>query len=193
MAQFRCLYLDVDGVLTDGRILVAQDGSTSRAFHIHDGLAIRAFQRLGGTVVIVTGKTSGSVAHRAQELGIEHVIQGSDDKLSDLTALLKNKLHVPLNEIAAIGDDLPDLPVLQDCGYPMAPANAVAEVRQAARFVTVRRGGDGAVREAIEHLLQLNGQSGDMLKLYTDQPMRGERSQESISPKPKTTAAEVRP
>ncbi len=192
MALFRCLYLDVDGVLTDGRILVAEDGSTSRAFHIHDGLAIRAFQRLGGTVVIVTGKTSGSVAHRAKELGIEHVIQDSDDKLSDLSALLENKLHIPLNEIAAIGDDLPDLPVLQNCGYPMAVANAVAEVRQVARFVTERRGGDGAVREAIEHLLRLNGQSDKMLELYTDQTMCGEPSQASSLPERKTTAGEAR-
>lgn len=144
--------MDVDGVLTDGRLWYGAGPEPLRAFDIQDGLAIRWFMRLGGTVVILTGKRSEAVAQRAAELGIEHVVQGSEDKLTDLRKLLELG-SVALRDVAMIGDDLPDLPVLLACGYPIAVANAAAEVRAAAKYVTKRRGGDGAVREAIEHLL----------------------------------------
>jgi 3-deoxy-D-manno-octulosonate 8-phosphate phosphatase (KDO 8-P phosphatase) len=147
-----CLVLDVDGVLTDGRLWYGAGPEPLRAFHIQDGLALRWFMRLGGTVVILTGKRSQGVAARAAELGIEHVIQGSDDKLADLRGFLAARDR-EVGQTAMIGDDLPDLPVLLTCGYPIAVANAAAEVRAAAKYVTKRTGGAGAVREAIEHLL----------------------------------------
>ncbi len=162
MSAIRCLCLDVDGVLTDGRLYVDDDGRTMRAFHIHDGLALRAFQQVGGVVVICTGKRSGAVAARARELEIAHVIQGSTDKLADLQAWL-DRQGLRLEEVAAVGDDLPDLPVLQRCGLPIAVANAVDEVKAAARYVTRRAGGDGAVREAVEYVLRSSGRWNDVL------------------------------
>ena len=166
MSDIRCLCLDVDGVLTDGRVRIDEDGRPMRAFHIRDGLAIRWFQRLGGVVVFLTGKESRGVEHRAKELDVEHVIQGSEDKLGDLTGYLDDKLKISLEETAMIGDDLPDLPVLLRCGYPIAVADAAAEVRHAARFVTTRRGGRGAVREGIEHLLKIAGRWSEVVAHY---------------------------
>ncbi len=165
MSGIRCLVLDVDGVLTDGGLYTDDSGRQMRRFHVHDGFAITWFQRLGGVVVICSGKDSPAVAARARELGIEHVIQASRDKLGDLHALLV-RLGVPLEQVAMIGDDLPDLPVMRSCGFPIAVANAVPEVKAAARLVTRAGGGQGAVREAIEHLLRMSGQWGQVLAHY---------------------------
>ena len=165
MADIRCLCLDVDGVLTDGRVYVDEDGRPLRAFHIHDGLAIHWFQRLVGPVVIITGKTSQGVAARARELDVRHLIQGSTDKLADLQQLL-SRLDLRLEQVAAIGDDLLDLPVLKRCGFPIAVANAVDEVKAAARLVTQRPGGHGAVREAVEYLLREAGRWQDVTDHY---------------------------
>lgn len=156
MSRPACLVMDVDGVLTDGRLWYGAGPEPLRAFHIQDGLAIRWFIRLGGLPVILTGKRSQAVAARAAELGIGPVIQGSEDKLADVRRFLDSR-GLNLGDVAMIGDDLPDLPVLLACGFPIAVANAVAEVRSAAKFVTKRAGGDGAVREAIEHLLGTDG------------------------------------
>jgi 3-deoxy-D-manno-octulosonate 8-phosphate phosphatase (KDO 8-P phosphatase) len=165
MAEIRCFCLDVDGVLTDGRLYVHDDGRAGRMFHTHDGFAIRWFQRLGGVVALLTGKRSPAVAARAAELGIQHVVQGSEDKLADLRGLLA-RLDLRPEQVAAIGDDLPDLPVLRHCGYPIAVANAVAEVKAAARLVTQRGGGHGAVREAMEHVLRETGRWNEVLAHY---------------------------
>lgn len=165
--RIRCLILDVDGVLTDGRLWYGASSEPLRAFHIHDGLAIRAFLGAGGHVAIVTGKMSEAVANRARELGLRHVIQGSTDKLRDVMGLL-GAVDVRMEHTAMIGDDLPDLPVLRVCGYPIAVANAVEEVRSAARFVTTRCGGDGAVREAIEHLMRPDGRWDEAVARYRD-------------------------
>jgi YrbI family 3-deoxy-D-manno-octulosonate 8-phosphate phosphatase len=123
--------------------------------------------------VILTGKRSEAVARRAAELGIEQVVQGSEDKLSDLRKLLDSR-GVALRDVAMIGDDLPDLPVLLACGYPIAVGSAAAEVLAAARYVTKRAGGDGAVREAIEHLLSDGGGWAQAVRHYR-QLAEGER------------------
>jgi 3-deoxy-D-manno-octulosonate 8-phosphate phosphatase (KDO 8-P phosphatase) len=164
MAEIRCLVLDVDGVLTDGRLLYG-GSEPLRAFHVHDGLAVAWFQKLGGVVAILSGKKSAAIEARAAELGIRHVIQGSSDKLADLKTLLA-KLEIPPEHVAMVADDLPDLPALRLCGYPIAVANAVKEVKSAARFVTERAGGHGAVREAIEHLLRAAGNWDRVLAQY---------------------------
>lgn len=156
MAEIRCVVLDVDGVLTDGRLLCGDSAEPLRAFHVHDGLAVEWFQRLGGVVVILSGKTSHAVEQRAAEMGIRHVIQGSTDKLADLKRLLA-ELGIEPRQVAVVADDLLDLPAMQYCGYPIAVANAVEEVKSAARYVTEKVGGHGAVREAIEHLLRADG------------------------------------
>jgi 3-deoxy-D-manno-octulosonate 8-phosphate phosphatase (KDO 8-P phosphatase) len=165
MAEIRCVVFDVDGVLTDGRLYYGERNEPLRAFHVHDGFAIHWLQKLDITPVILTGKSSTAVENRAAELGIPHVIQGSRDKLADLTPLLA-KLSVELDQVAMIGDDLPDLPVLQACGYPIAVANAAAEVKAVARYVTEQPGGDGAVREALEHLLRADGRWTEVLAHY---------------------------
>lgn len=172
MPEIRCVCLDVDGVLTDGRIFVDADGRSARAFYVQDGLAIRWFQKLGGLVVILSGKRSDAVAARARDLGVQHVIQGSADKLADLRTLA-GRLQVQLSEIACIGDDLPDLPLLRACGFPIAVANAAPEVKAAAQLVTQRCGGQGAVREAIEHVLIRSGGWRDVLKFYGVTPDGG--------------------
>ena len=165
MADIRCFVFDVDGVLTDGRLHYGGDAEPLRSFHVHDGFAIRWLERLGVTTVILTGKTSRGVQVRAEELGIVHVIQGSRDKLADLRELLA-RIDVRLDEVAMIGDDLLDLPVLRTCGCPIATANAVAEAKAAARYVTSKAGGDGAVREAIEHVLRADGRWSRVLEHY---------------------------
>ncbi len=165
MPEIRCVCLDCDGVLTDGRIFMDADGRSARAFHVHDGFAIRWFQRVGGAVVILSGKESPAVAARARELKIEHVIQGSMDKLGDLQKLAA-QLGIGLEQIAVVGDDLQDLPAMRGCGLPIAVANAVPEVKAAARFITQHEGGCGAVREAIEHVLKLSGRWREVLEYY---------------------------
>jgi len=171
-SDIRCFVLDVDGVLTDGRLYYGDGPQPLRAFHIHDGLAIRCFQKVRGPVVILTGKESTAVRTRAAELGIEHVLAGSTDKLADLTKLLAS-LEIPLSAAAMMGDDLPDLAAMMSVGYPIAPANAVEPVRDAARYVTSRAGGDGAVREAIERLLAPGGQWSRIVSEYQAGASRG--------------------
>lgn len=164
-AKIDCLVLDVDGVLTDGRLWFRGDAEPARAFHTQDGFAIRWFQRLGGVVIILTGKRSEGVATRAAELGIQYVIQGSENKLADLGGRLK-ELSIPLNRVAMIGDDLPDLPVLEHCGLPIAVANAVDDVKSVCAFVTQRAGGNGAVREAIERIMKHDGRWAAVMDHY---------------------------
>lgn len=159
------LVLDVDGVLTDGGLYVADDGTPSKKFNVKDGLGIKLAQRLGIQVAILTGKTSGVVEHRAKELGIEHVIQGSGDKGDDLNALSR-ATGVPLTETAMMGDDLPDLPAFAAAGYAIAVGDAVDEVKAVANFVTQAKGGRGAVREAVEHLLKTQGKWDAALSVF---------------------------
>jgi len=163
--DIRCLCLDVDGVLTDGRVYWDDGGQGTRAFHVHDGFALRWFQRLGGVVVLCSGKTSEAVAARARELEIVHVVQGSVDKLGDFERVL-TPLGLGFEQVAVLGDDLPDVPLLKRCALPMAVANAVDEVKLVARLVTKRSGGDGAVREAVEHVLRASGRWSEVLRHY---------------------------
>jgi len=149
----RLLVLDVDGVLTDGALLFDDDGRCHRRFHIRDGLAIAIWRALGRQVAILTSKRAGSIQARAAMLGIELTEQGADDKLPGFERILATA-GVPAGQTAYIGDDLLDLVVMRRAGYPIAVADAAPEVRQAARFVTTRTGGDAAVREAVEHLLK---------------------------------------
>jgi len=163
--DIRAVCLDVDGVLTDGRILVDDAGRGLRAFDVHDGLALDWFQRLGGTVIVCSGKRSEAVAARAADLGIQHVIQGSRDKPADVEPLLK-RLGLRWEQLAVIGDDLPDVPLMNRCGLPIAVADALPEVKAAARLVTQRAGGHGAIREAVEHLMRASGRWAEVLAHY---------------------------
>lgn len=147
------LVLDVDGVLTDGLIHIADTGVETKTFHTRDGLGLAVWMRLGGDAAIITGRSGMSVRHRATELGVRHVLQGVGEKASAFGGLLR-ELGLHASQTAVIGDDLSDLPMMRLAGYPMAVADAAEEVRGTASFVTVRPGGRGAVREAIEHLLK---------------------------------------
>lgn len=150
--RIQLLCLDVDGVLTDGGLYIDDHGVETKRFHVRDGAGLRMWMRVGGHVALITGRRGMAVRHRADELGIRHVLQGSIDKLADFRSLLDH-LGLKASQAAMVGDDLPDLPIMRMCGYPIAVSDADPEVRATARFVTVRPGGQGAVREAIEHLL----------------------------------------
>jgi 3-deoxy-D-manno-octulosonate 8-phosphate phosphatase (KDO 8-P phosphatase) len=165
LRKVRAFVFDVDGTLTDGRLYYGDDGRCLRAFHVHDGLAIRWLIEFEATPIILTGKTSQTVPLRAAELGIRHVIQGSGDKLRDFDAL-RRELRLEWDEVAAVGDDLPDLPLMQRCACGIAPADAAPQVLQRASLVTRAPGGAGAVREAIEAWLRATGRWEGLLKRY---------------------------
>jgi len=152
-ARIRLLILDVDGVLTDGGLLYGASGEETKRFHVHDGLALVAARKAGLQVAVLSSRASAAVTRRMTELGVSEVHQGVGDKASALGALCE-RLGVPMSAVAMMGDDLPDLAAMGRVGLALAPANAVAEVKRAAHWVARRRGGDGAVREAVEMLLK---------------------------------------
>lgn len=147
------LILDVDGVLTDGRIHVPAEGAAGVSFHVRDGLAIQAWRAAGGKVAILSGRANEGVKSRARELGIESVQTGVRDKLVGLESI---KADTGLNEsaMAYVGDDLPDLAPMGACGFAVAVADAVPAVRQAAHRITRAAGGRGAVAEILEYILR---------------------------------------
>jgi YrbI family 3-deoxy-D-manno-octulosonate 8-phosphate phosphatase len=150
------LVVDVDGVLTDGSIIYADDGTELKCFHVRDGSGLHLWRRQGKRAALITGRTSRVVEVRAAELGIEPVLQGTADKLAGFRQLLQ---AVPLRpeQVAYIGDDLPDLPVLVRVGLAVAVADACPEVVAYAHYVTRARGGRGAVRETVELILRCQG------------------------------------
>jgi 3-deoxy-D-manno-octulosonate 8-phosphate phosphatase (KDO 8-P phosphatase) len=145
--------LDVDGVLTDGGLYYGPSGEELKRFHVQDGLAMVEAQRAGLAVAVVSGRASASVGRRLAELGIAEVHQGVEDKGAVLAALM-TRLGLDPSEVAVMGDDLTDLPLMRGAGLALAPLNAVAEVRRVAHWVSRRAGGDGAVREALELMLR---------------------------------------
>jgi 3-deoxy-D-manno-octulosonate 8-phosphate phosphatase (KDO 8-P phosphatase) len=149
----RLLVLDVDGVLTDGRLYYGSHGEALKVFHVHDGHGIVELQRAGIAVAVISGRRSPMVSARCRELGVRHVFQGVSDKLTVLQKLLK-RLKLTAAESACVGDDLPDLPLMERVGLSFAVADAVAAVRRRADRTTRARGGRGAVREVCEHLLR---------------------------------------
>jgi 3-deoxy-D-manno-octulosonate 8-phosphate phosphatase (KDO 8-P phosphatase) len=152
----RLLVLDVDGVLTDGRLYYADDGVELKAFNIQDGLGLRMLSASGVTIAIISGRRSTALERRAENLGVEHVFQGVNDKLSVFQELL-TRLSLDARTAAAIGDDLPDLPVLRRCELAVSVPDAPALVRDHAHYVTQRRGGHGAVRELCEMIMTAQG------------------------------------
>jgi 3-deoxy-D-manno-octulosonate 8-phosphate phosphatase (KDO 8-P phosphatase) len=157
MTHIKLLLLDVDGVLTDGRIVVHADGTESKAFSIRDGSAIVWAQRAGLAVGLLSARTAPATAVRAAQLGITTVVQGSANKLAGYEQILSRAGLVD-DEVGYMGDDLQDLPVLRRAGFSAAPADAAPEVRRAVQWVSTSGGGRGAVRECIEHVLRAQGQ-----------------------------------
>ena len=155
--MIRLIVLDVDGCLTNGQIVYGESGEEIKAFNVKDGLAIKSWMRLGNEVAIITGRRSGIVKRRAEELGILHLYQGVQDKEKRLSMLCSD-LNIGMDEVAAIGDDLNDLRMLRRAGLSFAPADASAYITAVVDRVLTRKGGDAAVREMIEELLRGNGQ-----------------------------------
>jgi 3-deoxy-D-manno-octulosonate 8-phosphate phosphatase (KDO 8-P phosphatase) len=165
VAPIELLVLDVDGVLTDGGINLDDAGREFKRFNAQDGAGIKYWQRAGKQVAVITGRPGEVIVHRCKELGITHLVRNAKDKLPAYEALLA-ELKLSPAQAAVMGDDLPDLPIMRRCGLAIAPANAVAEVRGAAGLVTRKTGGDGAVREAIEHLLKRMGFWPGLMERY---------------------------
>ena len=156
---------DVDGVLTDGAIVLDNQGIETKLFHIRDGLGIKLWQRAGGRFGLVTGRSSHIVKVRAAELGIEIVRQGTEEKLAALREIVA-ELGLRPEQICYIGDDLPDLAAVRQCGLGVAVADACPELREAAHYTTLAPGGRGAVRETIELILKSQGRWDDVVHKY---------------------------
>jgi len=154
--RIKLVAFDIDGVMTDGGLHYTDDGGELKTFNVQDGLGLKFMQRAGIELAIVTGRTSGVVAARAADLGIEHVFQGVANKRVALAGLLE-KLGLHWHECAFMGDDVIDLPAMMLCGLAIAPANARPLVKEHAHLITDASGGRGAVREAIEFMLAAQG------------------------------------
>ncbi|MEX2219669.1 MAG: HAD hydrolase family protein [Phycisphaerales bacterium] len=164
-AKIELLALDVDGVMTDGSIMLDDQGVEIKRFNSRDGFGIILWQRMGFRTAIITGRVGEVVKARARELKIAHVIQGTADKSASLDDLCRAAEVAP-ERVAYIGDDWPDLPVLRRVGFPVAVADALPAVRAAAAMVTKAPGGHGAVREVVDHLLEARGLMARALALY---------------------------
>lgn len=150
--KVKLFIMDVDGTLTDGKIYIGPQGEVFKAFNTKDGLGIKRLREKGIIPVIITGRSSEIVVARAKELGIDEIYQGIKDKLAVYRHLV-DKYKVNDEEVAFIGDDLNDLPLLNKVGLSFGVADAVEAVRAAVDYVTKQKGGEGAVREAIDLIL----------------------------------------
>jgi 3-deoxy-D-manno-octulosonate 8-phosphate phosphatase (KDO 8-P phosphatase) len=154
--EISLLTMDVDGVMTDGGIIVHDDGSESKKFHVHDGAWLRIWRRQGLKTAVITGRQCHAVEHRMRGLEIDYVYQRAIDKLAAFEKLQADS-GVPAHRIAYIGDDVMDLPVLRRVGFSAAVADSHPLVLDAVDYVTTRSGGRGAVQEMIEYLLKKMG------------------------------------
>ena len=164
-ARVKLLLMDCDGVLTDGRIWILENGEDQKAFHTRDGLGINLFHRAGLKSGIISGRNSSALERRAQSLGVSYLWQGRDDKRQAFANTLA-QAQVTNEEVAFVGDDLTDLPLMVQSGFAVAVADAVAEVKAHAHYVTSAKGGKGAVREVIELILKAQGRWDDLVKSY---------------------------
>jgi 3-deoxy-D-manno-octulosonate 8-phosphate phosphatase (KDO 8-P phosphatase) len=158
LRRVRLLVLDVDGVLTDGRLFYGPKGESQKVFHVRDGHGIKQVAQAGITVAIISGRKSAAVLRRARDLGIRHVTQGASDKLAALRKLAKAR-GVTLEECVCVGDDTPDAPILEAAGLGVAVADAHEDALAVADLVTTRPGGHGAVREVCDWLIAARGAS----------------------------------
>jgi 3-deoxy-D-manno-octulosonate 8-phosphate phosphatase (KDO 8-P phosphatase) len=154
--QIKLLVCDVDGVFSDGRIYLGNDGEELKAFHTKDGFGIKALGASGVDVAIITGRNSAIVANRMQALNVTHIIQGQEDKLPALIQLTK-QLNINLNEVAYIGDDVPDLACIEAVGLGICVADGHPLVLRSADYTTFTHGGFGAVRETCDLIMQNQG------------------------------------
>ena len=161
--RVRLVLLDVDGVLTDGRLLYYSDGSEGRAFFVRDGMAIRVGREAGLLFGIISGRQSEVVTRRAAELGIGEVHQGVYNKVERFEEIAE-RLALTAEAVCFVGDDLIDVPLMRRVGFAAAPADAAPEAREAAHFVATRGGGLGAVREVVEFVLRADGRWDEVVE-----------------------------
>jgi 3-deoxy-D-manno-octulosonate 8-phosphate phosphatase (KDO 8-P phosphatase) len=154
--EIRLVALDVDGVMTDGRIVVHDDGSEAKFFHVHDGSAVWLLRRAGIETAIISGRRAACVDARARDLGIQICVQGAQDKVAALAEVC-GKTGLEPRQCAYMGDDVLDVPIMRSVGFAAAPADARPEAKAAAALVTTARGGHGAVRELAEAILRGRG------------------------------------
>ena len=166
--DIKLLICDVDGVLTKGEVYLDNTEIELKAFNIKDGLGIKLLQRSGIEIAIITGRNSAIVDRRMQELGISHVYQGQQDKIVAYENLLQ-KLNLDISEVAYVGDDLPDLPLMKRSAIGIAVADAHQFVLQKADWVTENKGGEGAVRNIVDMILQSKGLLEDIHRSYWEQ------------------------
>ncbi len=159
------LILDVDGVLTDGRIIINDLGNETKQFHVRDGHGLKLLMRVGIEVIILTGRTSQVVEHRARELGIEEIHQGAKNKLDVLQEIMA-KRGISGEHIAYIGDDIVDIPVFRKVGFAVAVADASEDAKEAADYITKNGGGKGAVREICELILKIQNKWDAVVSRY---------------------------
>jgi len=164
--KIRLIISDVDGVWTDGGILYS-DERESKRFHVRDGLAVKIAQRAGIPVAVITSRSSKALERRCRELGIDHLVQGAGNKLVEVNGLAR-RYGVNLDEILYVGDDLPDLPPMRRVGISAAPADAAAEVADAATWRLETRGGHGSFREVVERLLKERGEWEKVLEGFDE-------------------------
>ena len=164
-SRIKLLLMDCDGVLTDGRLWLTEDGDEQKSFNTHDGLGLSLLHRAGLKSGIITGRASKAVTRRAAELGVEFVRHGEPDKIAAFEQLLQ-QADVAESEVAFVGDDLPDIPIMKRAELAIAVADAVAETRSVAHYVTQARGGRGAVREVVELILKSQGRWHDLVDEY---------------------------
>jgi len=164
--RIRLLILDVDGVLTDGRLYFGPAGEALKVFHVRDGHGIKMAQRAGIEVAFLSGRRSDAAYHRSRELDITRFYEGVRDKVAVLEEL-KAALNLAPEEVAAVGDELVDLPLMARVGLSVAVADAAPEVKAAAHWVTSCRGGEGAVREVTDLLLKAQGKWQELVESWT--------------------------
>ncbi|MEN4053262.1 MULTISPECIES: HAD hydrolase family protein [Sulfurimonas] len=166
--MIKLLVLDVDGCLTDGKIIYTSNSSEVKEFHVKDGLAIASWIRMGNHVAIITGRNSFIVKRRADELGVQHLHQGIKDKEKVLREIVES-LNLQMYEVAAIGDDLNDYGMLSLVGRSFTPNNGVKEIQELVDTVLSRNGGDAAVREMIDIIIEENDQKDEFLSLWIEE------------------------
>lgn len=155
--DIRLVAFDIDGVLTDGRIHISDEGVESKAFHTQDGYGMRQLLDAGIAIAVISGRTSEAVTKRMSELGVAHVIQGCEDKVAALDEII-GTLDISAAQCVYVGDDIPDLPLLNHVGFAVAVANAVPALHAQCDYSTSAAGGGGAVREVCELVLDSRGQ-----------------------------------
>jgi 3-deoxy-D-manno-octulosonate 8-phosphate phosphatase (KDO 8-P phosphatase) len=163
--QLKLLILDVDGVLTDGRLFFDQQGNEYKCFHARDGHGLKLLKQTGVEIAVISGRSSPTVALRMKNLGIEHVYQGHENKRMAFQEILQN-LQLSPNQVAHVGDDLLDLPIMTQVGFAIAVQDANFAVKQYADWCTQTLGGQGAVREVCDLIMQVQGSFDKVLQGY---------------------------